>query len=333
MSRHLRVLTALFPGLVAGLFALPASAASLDALPDNGWVSWQVPSAAKGDGPCCYEVRGGEPSRRGCRLGKDDPQPTEPALEAAHGADGELVIYLKRKAGRSTALHALGGSCPVSLDGPLQALGAMDPARSIAFLDAQLEPGTDGLGRQPLLMAIAHHAEPSAARRLVARTAPGEAKAIRRDALFWLGQLHPAAGLDALLRSARSDPSREIRHHALFSLSQAEVDAARAALRDYAGDRSVDGEDRGQALFWLAQSGDPGARGAILAALRGGEDALIEQAVFALSQLGEGADEALIELVEGPYPRQARKRALFWLGQSGSKTALGYLDRVLAGSD
>ena len=56
-----------------------------------------------------------------------------------------------------------------------------------------------------------------------------------------------------------------------------------------------------------------------------------EQAVFALSQLKEGqAEDALIAVVRGNYPRDAKKQALFWLGESGSPRAIQALDEVLA---
>jgi hypothetical protein len=54
-----------------------------------------------------------------------------------------------------------------------------------------------------------------------------------------------------------------------------------------------------------------------------------EKAVFALSQLEDEADEALISVLRGDYPRDVKKQALFWLGQSGSPQALAYFDEAL----
>jgi len=59
-----------------------------------------------------------------------------------------------------------------------------------------------------------------------------------------------------------------------------------------------------------------------------------EQGVFALSQLKHGdADAALIALVRGRYPREVKRQALFWLGESGSEAALKFLDDVLTRAD
>jgi hypothetical protein len=52
--------------------------------------------------------------------------------------------------------------------------------------------------------------------------------------------------------------------------------------------------------------------------------------VFALSQTGDGADAALIQLLESDASSSVKKRAMFWLGQSGSGLALAFFDRVLA---
>jgi hypothetical protein len=52
--------------------------------------------------------------------------------------------------------------------------------------------------------------------------------------------------------------------------------------------------------------------------------------VFALSQLRDSAaDEALIAVLRGDYPRAVKKSALFWLGQSGSPRAMAYFDEAL----
>ena len=52
--------------------------------------------------------------------------------------------------------------------------------------------------------------------------------------------------------------------------------------------------------------------------------------MFALSQLeDERADEALIAVIRGDYPRAVKQKALFWLGQSGSPRALAFFDAAL----
>jgi hypothetical protein len=97
--------------------------------------------------------------------------------------------------------------------------------------------------------------------------------------------------------------------------------------------KSADSHMRGQAAFWLAHTGRSEAEDAINKALRTESDRNTrDQEIFALSRLpGERATRALIDTAQDKaLPREDRKRAIFWLAQSGSDSALAYLDKVLA---
>ena len=84
----------------------------------------------------------------------------------------------------------------------------------------------------------------------------------------------------------------------------------------------------------MAQMGDKRAAHDITAAIGHDTSAAVrEQGVFALSQIEGGAgEEALIALLKGDYPRDVKKQALFWLGQSGSPRAMQYFDEALTKS-
>ena len=70
--------------------------------------------------------------------------------------------------------------------------------------------------------------------------------------------------------------------------------------------------------------------GDITAALKSeSSDDVREEIVFALSQLEDTADEALIAVVRGDFSRAVKKQALFRLGQSGSPEAMKYFDEAL----
>ena len=81
--------------------------------------------------------------------------------------------------------------------------------------------------------------------------------------------------------------------------------------------------------------GDERAQGDITAALKSeSSEDVREEIVFALSQLKDTADEALIAVVRGDFSRAVKKRAvkkqaLFRLGQSGSPQAMAYFDEAL----
>ncbi|MGH9379693.1 MAG: HEAT repeat domain-containing protein [Thermoanaerobaculia bacterium] len=99
----------------------------------------------------------------------------------------------------------------------------------------------------------------------------------------------------------------------------------RAAVEDR------DPEVRGQGLFWLAQSGDPGAGDWILGRLDAERDPEVrEQAVLALSQLDDGVDHLLALLARRDEPELVR-RALFWLAQSDDPRAMAEIERLLGG--
>ncbi len=83
---------------------------------------------------------------------------------------------------------------------------------------------------------------------------PGQVRDLRRDAAFWLGAARGEAGASVVERLARDDADDDFREHLTFMLT-------------LVGDRGIDtlialakrdpsAKVRGQALFWLGQSGD-----------------------------------------------------------------------------
>jgi hypothetical protein len=89
---------------------------------------------------------------------------------------------------------------------------------------------------------------------------------------------------------------------------------------------------RTQAVFWLGQAASD-ATGALedLTADEKEDMDVREQAIFALSQRpkDEGVP-ALLKIAKGTGSPRLRKRAIFWLGQSGDPRALSYFEEVLA---
>ena len=109
---------------IAALAAL-GFAARADAIGDNldsrvtasdGWVAYRVPMVAGVDGPCCYSVRQGAATKKGCDLDRrswnsasdfDDPD------DHVAARDDPLVVYLRVEHGRVERVRAVGASCPV----------------------------------------------------------------------------------------------------------------------------------------------------------------------------------------------------------------------------
>lgn len=295
-------------------------------LPRDGWASWQVPAVAGAPAWCCFDwKRGGRAGEAGCRLdggsqvwGSHDGATTD-----------TLRLYARFADGRLQAIRALAPHCPVTSPTDIADLGAVDVDTSARWLSTQVVAG--GAAAEDALAALAAHAGAVAGPALAGFARAGDDRERREQALFWLGQLRPVDGADTLKTVLAQDPSPDLREHAAFALAQSQVaDRIDALIR--AGRSDPEAEVRGQAWFWLAQTEAPQAEAAITAALASESEADIhDRLVFALSQLPDDrAVAALAAIVEDPArPREMRRRALFWLGQSEAPQAQALLARLL----
>ena len=309
--------------------AEPAAARSLDALSSDGLYTWRVPATEEAPAWCCFRWMNDSPIAGVCDLdgrqngfgSHDDRKRT---------LDGEVQIYASIQSGKVEHIHALSPDCPVKSKREIRDLGAVDVDESLGWLEAQVQPharaGSDAL------VAIAMHLG-SAALRYLSDLA-GNAESImelRKDAIFWMGQVRIAASAGELERLMFRDRSSEIREHAAFSLAQSEAPHRSAPLIRQ-GHEDQDPEVRAQAWFWLAQTELPESEDAIQWAVANDRDADVrEQAVFALSQLPEdrAVDSLFAVLGNRQLPEDVRKQALFWLAQSDSDRAYKYLDQLL----
>ena len=295
----------------------------------DGWVAYHVPMVAGVDGPCCYSVRQGAATKKGCDLDRRSWGSTSDFDDPVPALDDPLVVYLRVDHGRVERVRAVGASCPVRTEGPIHWIDPVDPVSSVAMLSSLLDhraaDAEDGS-----LVALAYHADSSATRALIGRAEPSHSFKEREQALFWLGQTRGAEGADVVEHYATTDADPNLRAQAIFALSQSKAAEVYAHILTMAHEDPAE-HVRGQAFFWLAHLNDARARNDIIASLTTeSSDRVREQAVFALSQLRDGtADEALIAVLRGDYPRAAKKPALFWLGQSGSPRAMAYFDEAL----
>lgn len=338
MNRHPNLATLLAASM------LSATAFSHAADPDltrrivaqDGWTTWRVPMIDGIGSPCCFEWNAGhrdvhatacDLDGRSWNIGSrdDEPRPAGPQ---------DLDVYVHVSNGHVDKTRAFGATCSVRNADRLRHLDPVTGAESIAALAAAAAdaPGEDSL--DGAVAAIALHAAAEATTRLDAMAAAGQPRKLREQSLFWLGQARGADGARIVEKVATGGDDDELRANAVFDLSQSHGVDAYAMIRRIAGsDRSE--HVREQSLFWMAQMKDPRARDDILAAIAGDKSEHVrEQAVFALSQLEDGqADAALIALIRGDYPHKVKEQALFWLGQSGSPSALAFIDEVLSRKD
>ena len=93
-----------------------------------------------------------------------------------------------------------------------------------------------------------------------------------------------------------------------------------------------DTEQRGEAMFWLAQEYPQRARGWLLEVVKTEQDEdVLEQAVFAISQLPDGdGDAILLDLAKNAeVSRIVRRQALFWLANSDNDESVAALAELL----
>jgi hypothetical protein len=316
--------------------ALAAQACAADpTLPSDGWASWQADAVEDAPAWCCWSSwdNHGAPSTP-CPLdGKGQ------GFGSRDGASTDAVrVYARLESGKINRLRVLAASCPVESKTPIHTIEMTteDSARwLIGVINEQgKDPGARGALDEEALAALAMHRGQRAQDALATLARTHTRTETRKKATFWLAELRGAAGAEVVSSVMFNDRDTEVRKHAAFAIAQSKVPRVAADLIRL-GDTDQDGDVRSQAWFWLAHTGAAGAEEAILAAVAKDQDSHVrEQAVFALSQLPDDrATRALIQVAENrTLSAEQRKRAVFWLAQSGSAGALTYLDKVLAGS-
>ena len=156
-------------------------------------------------------------------------------------------------------------------------------------------------------------------------TPPGDA------AVTDLGTVSSRDAVDFLLGLATREDSRG-GEEAILPVTLADSVTVWPPLLKLARDDRAPRRTRRQAVFWLGQAaGDAATRG--LADLVDEEDVdrdVKEQAVFALSQQPHDAGvPALIRIARTHPEPGVRRKALFWLGQSGDPRALALFEELL----
>ena len=148
-----------------------------------------------------------------------------------------------------------------------------------------------------------------------------------------LGTVSPRRATDFLLELARVADGR-VGEDAILPATLADSVTVWPALLRLARDERVTRRTRRQAVFWVGQAaGDAATRGLTdLVGDAGVERDVKEQAVFALSQQPRDAGvPALIRIARSHPDPALRRRAIFWLGQSGDPRALALFEELLTG--
>lgn len=228
--------------------------------------------------------------------------------------------------GRSSSNRAGGrDACDDDDDVKLAALNAvlqMDADRAMPLLTrvlARRDSGSVCLRRKAVFL-VAQKAEAGGGEDMLIAAARNDPDGeVRQQAVFWLSQVKSPRAVAALDSIAQRSDDPELQEKAVFALSQQDGAQARAALRALAERKDAPRGIREKAIFWLGQSESGG--GEYLRGLyaRLDDDELKDKVIFGVAQSGKPEDRAwLLDVAKDPKgPVELRKKAIFWLGQSG----------------
>ena len=148
-----------------------------------------------------------------------------------------------------------------------------------------------------------------------------------------LGRVSAPAAVDWLLKTAETADDRP-GSEAIFIATLADSVTPWPRLFRIARNQDIRRDTRRAAIFWLGQAaGDVATEGlAGMAEDESEDDDIRSHAIFALSQMKDpAAVTALIRVAKTSPSAEARKKSIFWLGQSDDPRALELFEELLAG--
>ena len=209
-------------------------------------------------------------------------------------------------------------------------LSQVGTERAVGALDSILRFSKDADIQDKAVFALSQHDSQRAQQALRTYAERSEIpESMREKAIFWLGQKGTAENATFLRALYSRLQSQELKKKVLFSLSQMGGEENGRWLLGVARDSSQPLEMRKQALFWAGQSGV--SINELTKLYDGiGDREMKEQLIFVYSQRDEPAAlDKLIQIAKRDSSTDLRKRALFWLGQSGDSRAVQALQEIL----
>jgi len=153
----------------------------------------------------------------------------------------------------------------------------------------------------------------------------------RESAVFWLGNYGDSKSLSSLKEIFAKAQDTGVKKQVVFALQLSkQKEAVEELIRIAKNEPSQD--IRKNAVFWLGQKASAESIKALKEIVDGPEEEskLKEQAVFAISQLPkEKSVPMLIDIAKTNKSPSVRKRAIFWLGQTGDESALKFFEEIL----
>ena len=217
-------------------------------------------------------------------------------------------------------------------DTPVYWLGRAENAESSSYLEKSFDALKDDAHvLDTLIFAIASHDGPQA-RLFLKKTAAGPRPGkVREKAIFWIGNAGDGQALADLKEIYAKEQDGAVKKQIIFAIQLSkQKDAVEELIRIAKQDPSQD--VRKQAVFWLGQKASAECVKALkdIVDAADSESGLKDQAVFAISQLPKDKSvPMLIDLAKANKSVEVRKKAIFWLGQSGDPAALKFFEDIL----
>jgi len=278
-------------------------------------------------GPFQVSVEAGKVRFRGQEKGQN--------FETKDQAGPVGLILLNALAGPRTgvlALHLLDPEASYNFKSvPVYWLGVVEADTSLSFLNKEFERGGEEMQKSIVFIASQHNTPRSFDFLKKTALATSLRLEVRKDAIFWAGNSPDPRGLSLLKEVLASTRNEELKEQAVFALTLTDRREAVAELIGIAKS-DPDLEVRKKAIFWLGQKASQEAVKTLEDVVdKADEDVEVkESAVFAISQLPKDkAVPLLLAIARENKSPSVRKKAIFWLGQTGEEEALKLFEEIL----
>ncbi len=196
-------------------------------------------------------------------------------------------------------------------------MGQLDDDRVVGYLERILKDSREDMVQDKAIFALSQHRS-DRSQVVLKEFAENENESdkLRGQAVFWLGQSNRGEGPEYLRSLYSRVRSEALKDKVIFSVSQQKGVASESWLLDLVANERESVEMRKKALFWAGQSGASMQRLASLYS-KTTEREMKDQMIFVFSQRREAAAfDKLMDIAKNDPDREARRKALFWLGQS-----------------
>jgi HEAT repeat protein len=185
--------------------------------------------------------------------------------------------------------------------------------------------------RKKVIFALSQRRSDAARAKLLEIARSASDGNLRGEAIFWIGQHGDDQAADTLIGLLDSERDISVRKKLVFSLAQMNNPKSRAKLMEVVRG-SDDPELRGETVFWLAQTGDEKTVDFLSQLYDAEKTAEVKKKIiFAMTQAKDhkAALRKLMAIAKSDPSPEARKDAIFWIGQSRDPEAIKFLEDIL----